>query len=172
MAWQNDPLILYHGTVGPYADAIFQQKRPDLTQCRPRSDFSAGFYATRSLLQATVFANERYRKMNALYLANSVNINPERAAVIELSIDRNQLGALSTLAFVFGDSEWRDFVKHCHSGVCRHWGSRAGDYYDVVYGPVSITSGEWWKYEQLSFHTSHAIRHLNVVGVHRGTPRL
>ena len=71
--------------------------------------------------------------MNALYLANSVN-KPERAAVIELSIDRNQLGALSTLAFVFGDSEWRDFVKHCHSGVRRHWGSRAGDYYDVVYG--------------------------------------
>jgi Protein of unknown function (DUF3990) len=170
MVWQNSALTLYHGTVWPFADAIFQQKRPDLTRCRPRSDFSAGFYTTRVWAQAIAFANEKYRYKNRLYRTNSININPERAAVIELSIDRNALGALETLAFVFGDSDWHEFIQYCSSGVCGHRGK--GDYYDVVYGPVSITSGKWWQYEQLSFHTQRAINHLTVMRVHPGRPFL
>lgn len=172
MAWSNGPLTLYHGTIGPYAAAIQRHKRPDLAQCRARSDFSRGFYTTRRMAQAVSFANEKYRKMNALYLANSINIDPVRAAVVECSINRNALGRLETLAFVFGDSELQDFINHCRSGVCRHRGASPGDYYDVVYGPASTASGEWWKYEQLSFHTSRAINYLTVVRVHPGSPRL
>jgi hypothetical protein len=70
---------------------------------------------------------------------------------------------------VFGEVDWHDFVTYCRSGICGHRGS--GSYYDVVYGPVSTITGEWWKYEQLSFHTTPAINQLSVVAIHLGNPR-
>jgi len=64
MVWLNDPLVLYHGTVRPYAHDIFTNG-PDLAKCLARRDFSLGFYTTRVKSQADDFANERYRKMAA-----------------------------------------------------------------------------------------------------------
>jgi len=135
MAWQNDPLVLYHGTVTPFANDISQRKRPDLTKARARSDFSVGFYTTRVRKQAEDFANKKYHRMLRLCQQNSMNLDPRSAAVVELLIDRNRLGRLDTLAFVFGEVDWHDFVTYCRTGIRGHRGP--GSYYDVVYGPVA-----------------------------------
>jgi hypothetical protein len=170
MPWGNGPLVLYHGTVSAYVADI--RRGIDITKCRPRSEFGRGFYTTRVRSQAVEFANEKFLRMRALYRHNAVNPDPGTVAVIEFSVDRNFLGQLDTLAFVLPDSEWRDFVAHCRSGAGRHKG--LGRYYEAVYGPVQIVSGEWWKYEQLSFHSSPAARALTgqIKDVHLGRPTL
>jgi len=99
-----------------------------------------------------------------------MNLDPDCAAVVEFSIDRNFLGQLDTLAFVFGENDWKEFVDHCRAGSFYH---KSGNrHYDVVYGPVSTVTGEWWKYEQLSFHSARAISCLNRIALHVGRPRL
>jgi len=168
MSWSNDPLVLYHGTVSAYAADI--RRGIDVAKCRRRSDFARGFYTTRVLSQAVDVANERFRKMRALYTHNAVNPDPVSAAVIEFAINRNNLGQLDTLAFVLPDAGWHEFVTHCRSGADGHKGK--GIYYEVVYGPISIFTGEWWKYEQLSFHSNRAARALSVQDVRIGRPRL
>lgn len=143
---------------------------PDLAKCLVRRDFSVGFYTTRVRSQAEEFANEKFRKMAALYRHNGMNVDPDCAAVVELSIDRNALGQLDTLAFVFGEDDWKVFVDHCRAGGLYHKPGNSN--YDVVYGPVSTATGEWWKFEQLSFHSGRAISLLKRVGLYLGRPRL
>jgi hypothetical protein len=168
MPWGNDPLVLYHGTVSAYVADI--RRGIDIARCRLRSDSGQGFYTTRGLSQAVDFANQKFRKMRALYTQNAVNPDPISAAVIEFTIDRNVLGRLDTLAFVLPDSEWQEFVAHCRSGTGGHKGK--GIYYQTVYGPISIFTDEWWKYEQLSFHSNPAAGVLSIKDVRVGRPRL
>ena len=129
MVWQNGPLVLYHGTAGVHATDL-ENGRPDLAKCRKRRDFGQGFYTTRREEQARGFANHVYNKMRAHFL-NKRGPDPLEAAVVEYVIDRNDLGSLDTLAFVFPDDDWRDFVQNCRLGVFDHKGP--GIYYDVVY---------------------------------------
>jgi hypothetical protein len=169
MVWRNEPLTIYHGTVEPHAVDI-ENNRPDLTKCRLRRDFGRGFYVTRRLGQAQDFANYRYRTMYQRHRHNpSVHADPICAAVVEHVIDRALLGDLGTLAFVFPDQDWADFVKNCRVGTFDHKGP--GLYYEVVYGPVSTTGYESGRtFEQLSFHSDAAIRQLQFVQVRRGRP--
>jgi hypothetical protein len=172
MVWTNDALTLYHGTAASCADDI-RANGINLTHAVRTRDFGAGFYTARSLTQAMQFANDTYRRMRALYENNNrVHADPLDASVIELRIDRDRLGQLSTLAFVLPTDEWREFVMHC-----RHGGSHRPNAtnYDVVYGPVStMYYTAWQNYEQLSFHSASAITHL-VLGSApslRGRPTL
>jgi hypothetical protein len=170
MVWRNEPLSLYHGTVGLYADDI-EANGIDLAKGRPGRDFGRGFYAARREAQAIRFANEKYRFMLSLHRHNGSVPDPLCAAVIHYSIDRNDLGQLDTLVFVSPDQEWQDFVKHCRTTMNGHKGP--GVYYDVVHGPVStVTNESALRLEQLSFHSISAISALNRIGVRRGTPRL
>jgi hypothetical protein len=169
MVWRNDPLTLYHGTVDVHATDL-ENGRPDLAKCRLRRDFGRGFYTTRRLGQALDFANSRYRKMLHNYRQQPhVHSDPICAAIVEYAIDRDILGGLDTLAFVFPEPGWQNFVRNCRTGTFDHRGP--GTYYDVVYGPVStIASETGTDFEQLSFHSPGAISALRFVRVRRGTP--
>jgi len=169
MVWRNDPLTLYHGTVGAHATDI-ETNGIDIIKCRIRRDFGQGFYTTRREGQAIEFANHTYNKMAALFRRNR-GIDPTCAAVVQYTVDRNILGMLDTLAFVVPDQGWQDFVKNCRSSAYDHKGP--GAFYQVVYGPVSTVTGETSRwYEQLSFHSDAAIRTLRFTRVRRGAPRL
>src|SRR5438045_4091512 len=100
MPWRNDPLVLYHGTVGIFATDIEAHRRPDLAKCRRRRDFGQGFYMTRRPEQARDFANALYQKMRYQLLHTGRGPNPQEAAIVEFTVDRNTLGRLDTLAFV------------------------------------------------------------------------
>jgi Protein of unknown function (DUF3990) len=161
MPWNNGRLTLYHGTVGPHADDI-TARGIDLTRCKDITDFGRGFYMTRILAQAVNFANQRYSEFSDDYLRlGKTGFNPERAAVVEASVDLDTLGRLDTLAFVQPTPDWQDFVSHCRLPSFGHKGP--GNYYQVVYGPMSGTVGgvvpDW---EQLSVHTDDAVRLLNI----------
>jgi hypothetical protein len=170
MAWRNDPLPLYHGTVGIYADDI-EQNGINLAQARPGRDFGRGFYLARREAQAIRFANDRYQKMISLHRHNGSQPDPICAAVLHFSIDRNELGRLESLVFVSPDPEWHEFVKHCRQNMNGHRGP--GNYYEVTYGPVStVTNESVLRLEQLSFHSPHAIGLLQRIGTRRGNPRL
>lgn len=91
------------------------------------------------------------------------------AAVVEYEINRDKLGALGTLAFVFPEFGWHDFVKNCRTGTFDHKGP--GTYYDIVYGPIyTIAYETGTAFEQVSFHSVGAIGELTFVRVRRGTP--
>src|SRR5258708_7025957 len=104
MVWRNDPLVLYHGTVGLHATDL-ESNGPDLIKCRLKRDFGRGFYTTRRYAQSVEFANSQYQKMRSLYVRDPRRPDPECAAIVEYIIDRNARSMLDTLAFVFPDRE-------------------------------------------------------------------
>jgi hypothetical protein len=87
-------------------------------------------------------------------------------AVIELTINREALAKLETLAFVRGDFDAEDYwslIHYCRKGAVDHARVPAS-YYDVVYGPVAA----FWNQrmiiadaDQIRFHTAAAERVLN-----------
>jgi hypothetical protein len=172
MPWNNGRLTLYHGTVGPHADNI-TRNGIQIAMCNDKTDFGRGFYVTRILAQAIRFANQRYTELNDDYLRlNRTGFNPERAAIVEVSIDYDALGRMDTLAFVQPTPDWQEFVSHCRLPSFGHRG--VGNYYQVVYGPMSATVGGIVPDgEQLSVHTDDAARLLNIVPTPRfGGPTL
>ena len=159
-AWTNQPLRVYHGTTDVHADAILHSG-VQIGSGRPERDFGPGFYTTTLRAQAEYWAWERSGK--------SAGAAP---AVLEITLNREALGGLDTLAFVRGEREAEDFwslVAHCRSGATDH--GRRGDEtrYDIVIGPVTA----FWKQrvtmlgaDQISFHTERAQRLLNSEGTH------
>ena len=157
-AWTNQPIRIYHGTTDVHADAILQAG-VRISNGQLRRDFGPGFYTTTLREQAEHWAWE--------LSSRSADAAP---AVLELTLDRDALGELETLAFVRGEREAEDFwslVTHCRAGAADH--VRRGDEarYDVVIGPVAA----FWKQrvamlgaDQISFHTQRAQRLLNSAG--------
>jgi hypothetical protein len=108
----------------------------------------------------------------AWLLANAGR-TPRQGAVVELTVHRDDLAQLQTLAFVRGhysaDDYW-SFVFHCRQGASDHGRSGVnGGLYDAVYGPVAA----FWMQrvamadsEQISFHTptgAACLRAQNIV---------
>lgn len=159
-AWTNQPLRVYHGTTGMHADAILHSG-VQIGSGRPERDFGSGFYTTTLREQAENWAWRQCRESEGT-----------APAVLEITVDRDALGELETLAFVRGEREAEDFwslVAHCRSGATDH--GRRGDEarYDVVIGPVTA----FWEQrvamlgvDQISFHTERAQRLLNSEGTH------
>jgi hypothetical protein len=169
MAWTNSDLVLYHGTVDFHAVDI-RNNGIDLGRSARRGDFSRGFYMTRIRSQAETFAVSQFRKLALVppLPGRPPPRRPNAAALVEFKVNRNALGRLETLAFVQPTSDWRDFVTHCGTGAAH----RAGEQYDVVYGPVwGAGTGAFPDYEQVSFHTDAAIALLQFSSIHQWRPR-
>jgi len=172
MAWINGALILYHGTIGPFAEDI-ARNGISLTKCRAKTDFGRGFYLTTNRRQARDHANNRFR-MKQLLPPNTPNwIDPECAAVMEYAVDRLALGRLADLVFASPDAAWMDFVTHCR-GRRPHIPGGTPGCYDVVWGPVSQVGGRPFPPDvnQVSFHSQRALSLLCLTSVTRGTPQL
>jgi hypothetical protein len=179
MVWSNRPFTVYHGTVGPAADAITQRlpNAIDLAKCSDDTDFGRGFYVTRIADHAIAHANERYDDLYDQFIrtaSSSRPFDPECAAMIVFEVELSDLAALDTLAFVQPIREWLDFVRHCRQANRNHKMS-PDTYYDVVYGPMlaptdnSAIPGR----EQISLHSPSATAILRPVGKPvRGSPRL
>ncbi|MBV8531239.1 MAG: DUF3990 domain-containing protein [Candidatus Eremiobacteraeota bacterium] len=174
MAWNNDPLTLWHGTIRISSDDI-EANGISLNRCAPKRDFGRGFYTTRVRSQAILFANQKYQETLALHIHDPRNhARPISATIVEYSIDRDILAQLDALAFVGPTPDWVEFVRFCRAFGRGHNRSGGVDY-DVVYGPVSNMRGEAWPdFEQLAFHTNRATSALNAARVrsHHGSPRL
>ena len=69
-------------------------------------------------------------------------------------------------AFVTPTPEYWEFIKTCRVGRDGHYG--AGEFYDVVYGPVSLYPQKLviWNMEQVSFHTFKAVLQLQIQNVY------
>jgi hypothetical protein len=159
-AWTNPEIILYHGTVGSAAQAICAGV--DLSFGEPRRDFGKGFYTTTWERQAREWAQRKVISKRSF----------EPPVVVKLTLDRNALSQLSTLAFVRGARDAQDYwkcVSHCRRGLPHRPGPSA--YYDVVYGPVAAIWGNPLhcytiaKFDQVSFHTAAAQLMLNEVSI-------
>jgi hypothetical protein len=146
--WNDQDIVLYHGTLDVHVASILQGV--DLNRCRHLRDFGRGFYTTTNRLQAERWAN-------ALVARNA----GAAAAVIEFTVERNDLAVLDALVFVRGTAAAADFwsfVQFCRSSATDH-GRAHTPWYDLVAGPVVgslrkqtvIPDGD-----QLSFHTPRA----------------
>ncbi len=145
---------MFHGTTDVFAERIVSGGvRVALGQ--PNRDFGRGFYTTTAEHQAHVWA------------ARVATLWPDASpAVVRLSVPREALAELRTLAFVRGDfhaDEYWSFVHHCRKGAPDH-GYRLA-HYDVVFGPVAAY---WYQKmlmadcDQVSFHTLAAESLLNA----------
>jgi hypothetical protein len=149
--WTNAPIVLFHGTTLASAKNILRVGI-DLSLCDGSSDFGRGFYTTTRLAQANLFSETRVQKYGGT------------AAVVRLTLDRETLGSLKTIAFVRGDRSADDFwsfIVHCRKNPFHIPASST--HYDAAYGPVArkwlgpANSAVWEGYDQISFHTAAAV---------------
>lgn len=172
MAWRNAALVLYHGTIGPFADDI-EKIGISLAKCGARTDFGRGFYLTTNSRQARRHANKRFKSRYMLPAMTPHRLNPVCAAMLEYTVDRLALGMLTDLVFSSPDAEWMDFVSHCR-GRRPHIPRGTQGFYDVVWGPVSQVGGLPFPPDvnQVRFHSQRALTRLHLRSVSRGTPQL
>ncbi len=146
--WNDQDIVLYHGTLDAHVASILQ--RVDLNRCRHFRDFGRGFYTTTKRTQAERWAND--------LAAQTAGSAP---AVIEFTMQRNNLALLDALFFVRGTADAVDFwsfVQFCRSSATDHARTHTL-WYDVVVGPVMgslrrqtvIPDGD-----QISFHTPYS----------------
>ena len=146
--WNDQDIVLYHGTLDAHVASILLGV--DLNRCKHLRDFGRGFYTTTKRTQAERWANDL-----AAQIAGAV------PAVIEFTVERNNLALRDTLFFVRGTTaavDFWSFVQFCRSSATDH-GRAHALWYDLVVGPVMgslrkqsvIPDGD-----QISFHTPHA----------------
>ena len=146
--WSDQDIVLYHGTLDLHVASILQSV--DLNRCKHLRDFGRGFYTTTRQTQAERWAND--------LAAQTAGAAP---AVLEFTVERNDLALLETLFFVRGSAgavDFWSFVQFCRSSAADH-GRAHTLWYDLVVGPVMgsmrkqrvIPDGD-----QISFHTPHA----------------
>jgi hypothetical protein len=149
-AWENQALILFHGTVLASAEKI-RETGVDIDMGRALTDFGRGFYTTTDEGNAREWSGRVTERQGG-----------ERA-VVRLAVNRFALSKLNSIAFIRGSLRAEDywsFVTHCRSGLPHH--PETGTFYDVVYGPVAKywagypRSAVWADYDQISFHTRAA----------------
>ena len=154
-SWQNQNIILYHGTIEIHVASILN--RIDVNKGSPYSDFGRGFYTTTIERQASSWAWQISRQ-----------IPGSSPAVIQFEVNRDALSALECLCFVRGSFDAEDFwsfVFHCRRGNTGHQRTTGKDiWYDVVIGPVAA----FWNQrlvlsdsDQFGFHTDDAADLLN-----------
>lgn len=164
--WRNQKLVVYHGTYDGALSAGIS-----LALCRPATDFGQAFYTTTHLHQAKQWANEKVRERGRRGV-------PSTAAVYSFELDRDDLAACDWLVFPRAIRDFWSFVTYCRRGANDHARSTttAGNgkvIYDVVVGPVTLwpqrlTIGDC---DQISFHTSDAVKLLSPVLYASAAPR-
>lgn len=162
VAWTNQDITLYHGTLTAHVPSLSKGINPLLG--RSCTDFGIGFYTTTLLDQAKSWA------WQAACRAVAAGNPTATGSVLVYTLNRERAAALDSLAFVRGDSDAEDFwsfVFHCRNGLPGHGrrlpGPAAKAVYDIVYGPVAA----FWTQraliagaDQISFHTLAAARLL------------
>jgi hypothetical protein len=150
--WSNPNAVLYHGTTKKHADAILRQGiDPSLGE--PNTDFGRGFYTTTNREQAEEWAQVKAAQSG------------DPAVVLQLTIDRQALARMRTLAFVLPSPDYWSLIERCRDGT--DIAHATEERYDVVYGPVAkrwFGSGAYKiieGYDQASFHGGAAKRLLN-----------
>ena len=153
--WQNQDLVLYHGTIEKYLTSIIDGV--DVKRGRVRLDFGQGFYTTSFENQAVNWAWSKYQKELG-----------SKPVVVRFGIARDSLAKIESMWFVRGTPMASDFwslVFHCRRGGDSHQRISSPGWYDLVVGPVvktplrrlSVLPG----YDQISFHTPMASQVLN-----------
>jgi hypothetical protein len=148
-AWINQNVVLFHGTIDSFAGSVVTG--PVLSgRGRKGTDFGPGFYTTTLLRQAHTWAAQI-----------AATVPGAKPAVVEITVDREELAKLQTLAFARDDFNADDFwslVHHCRKGASDHGRGAPAPHrcYDLVYGPVAA----FWNQrmiiadaDQISFHT-------------------
>jgi hypothetical protein len=147
--WQNQDLILYHGTTLAFAEIIMKDGI-DVEKGNPLTDFGRGFYTTSLLPQAKKWAGQLAIRKN------------EKAAILRYHVKREDLAKLDTLWFTSTTVELKNFwsfVFHCRMGNVGHGRSGTMVYYDVVIGPVAAKWEDQMLFadaDQVSFHSKRA----------------
>jgi hypothetical protein len=153
--WTNGPIMLFHGTTLASTHDI-RGGGIDLAKCQNNTDFGRGFYTTTVERNAWKMAKKKVDRVGG------------QQAVVQLRLDRDQLGSLKTIAFVRGSVDAIDFwsfVYSCRNGLPFSAGPLG--IYDVAYGPVALYWGGpensriYKGYDQISFHTQRAMEILN-----------
>ena len=90
LAWTNQSLVLYHGTIDLFVAPILSGI--NISMGSPNTDFGQGFYTTTVKRQAHTWAWER-----SLLTPGSI------AAVLRFEVDRDALSNLDILSFVLGN---------------------------------------------------------------------
>src|SRR5687767_7918377 len=98
--WENQDLVLYHGTLKRFAEAIIQNGI-DLSKSQAKRDFGLGFYTTTILYQAEDWAWQALHGKNAL--ADDV------PAVLRYQVQRESLAKLESLWFIDAQRSNEDF---------------------------------------------------------------
>jgi hypothetical protein len=153
MSWANpSPLVLHHGTVDLYVEAILSAI--SVTYGRQSTDFSNGFYTTTNYHQARAHARNMLHRLQPR--------GARRGVVLSYTIDRDAIASLRSLAFVRATDDFWHLVDWCRGGQPSH---TAAGYYDVVCGPVArkprhrtIHAG----YDKVSFHTHDSVSVLGI----------
>jgi hypothetical protein len=155
--WSNQNIVLYHGTLAAYAQGI--RTKVQVAFGKPNKDFGPGFYLTTRLHQARDWADRKAAEKPA---------DTAAPAVVQITVSREALAGLQTLAFVQGDFDaedyWR-FVHYCRDGAVDHGRPFPQIYYDVVYGPVSKFQNQrtiYANFDRVSFHTPATEEVLNL----------
>jgi hypothetical protein len=154
-AWQDQDVVLYHGTTGVHVQDVLQAV--DETRGNPYKDFGRGFYTTTRDDKALDWAIKK------------AQVAGGHPAVIQFTVKRDHLADLQSLFFVRGDQNAADFwsfVQYCRTvGVgAGHNRLYVAGWYDLVVGPITGA----WKHQtiipdadQISFHTHQAVMVLN-----------
>ena len=152
--WTNQDFTLYHGTLKRHLPSILSGVT--LSASKPDNDFGRGFYTTTLRRQAQAWAWQR-----------AAQSSKDQPAVVEFTLQRDDVAGLASLWFVRGAYDADDFwslVTHCRSGSLDHMRSFNQGWYDVVVGPVAAA----WRqrvaltdFDQVSFHTPGALVVLN-----------
>jgi hypothetical protein len=151
--WTNGPLTAFHGTdsfsLSAYGSLTLHSPLAgfavNLALCRRNTDFGQGFYLTTSDHQARQWANTRVRRLLR------PTGPPLQAVVLSFAIDRDLIAGADVLAFVLATSDYWDLVHDCRLGLTPHARPGARQYYDIVYGPVSL-----WR-QELIIHDADQI---------------
>lgn len=155
--WNNQDIVLYHGTIQKHADSIL--KGIDIQQSRVKTDFGQGFYVTTLKRQAEGWADKAHARIRSRFRQYAEN----KPVVVKYEIRRDELAQLETLWFIRGAFDADDYwslVFHCRQGKPGHRRSNSPAIYDIVIGPVA---GDWRQrltitdVDQISFHTDRAI---------------
>jgi hypothetical protein len=155
-AWTNPRICLYHGTIDEYANQI-KSAGVRVARGKPDTDFGQGFYTTTWLETANEWSEQKAAAKDGAL-----------AAVVKLSLTREALSKLHSMAFVratIDATDYWSFVSSCRNQQAHMPASQ--DWYDVVYGPVAQNwrrpeiSRVWPNYDQISFHTPTAESILN-----------
>jgi hypothetical protein len=139
---------------------------PNLSLCRPHTEFGQGFYVTTSDHQARQWANARWVRSPA---------GGTNAVVLKFVLHRDALAKMEQLVFVRPTADFWDLVVDCRHGFPPHQRPAVSVPYDIVYGPVTIWPSRLLiqDCDQISFHTGRASALLSNPTVYEvGNPML